>query len=402
MLGDSLVGLKVLDFSHVLAGPVASMTLADLGAHVVKVESVEGEIGRQIGPPWIHGESPTFMSVNRNKLSLAVDLKTADGRQTVQRMAAAADVVIENFRPGVMAKLGLGYEALSQTNPKLVYCSISAFGQNGPLSQRPGVDGMIQAVSGLMSTLGEQGSPPAKVPIPIADMTTGYLAAIAILAALRQAKAGEGGQHLDVSLYNATVMLQQASFGAYFASGKEPEKSGSAAPYACPNEAYPTADGWMMVVAYHPARWRALCELLMLGELASDGRFSTNDDRVANRDVLHGLLADRFRGRATAEWLELLAARDIICAPVLGYEQVMASPEYRSSNLACEIDHPIAGTLRTHRFALGPSDTVGHAPTPAPLVGQHTAEVLSLYGVSDHDIERLLESGAVVDTSENV
>jgi crotonobetainyl-CoA:carnitine CoA-transferase CaiB-like acyl-CoA transferase len=405
MLGDSLTGLKVLDFSHVLAGPVASMTLADLGAHVVKIEPLDGEIGRCIGPPWLNGESPTFMSVNRNKRSLAVDLKSPEGRAAIQKMARSADVIIENFRPGVMDKLGLGFASLSEQNPRLVYCSISAFGQEGPLSSRPGVDGIIQAVSGLMSTLGEQGSPPAKVPTPIADMVTGYLATIAVLAALRRARTERGGQHLDVSLYNATIMLQQASFAAYFASGKEPERSGSAAPYACPNEAYPTADGWIMVVAYHPARWRALCELLALADDVSDDRFSTNDGRVANRDALREILSERFRARTTAEWVDSLTARDIICAPVLSYDQVMASPEYASSHLSCEVEHPVAGRLRTHRFALGPqheSNEVDEWPTPAPVTGQHTAEVLSLYGMRDDEIEELIRCGAVLDTSTRV
>lgn len=404
MLGDSLTGLKVLDFSHVLAGPVASMTLADLGAHVVKIEPLDGEIGRRIGPPWLHGESPTFMSVNRNKHSLAVDLKSPEGRAAIQQMARSADVIIENFRPGVMEKLGLGYASLSRQNPRLVYCSISAFGQEGPLSARPGVDGMIQAVSGLMSTLGEPASPPAKVPTPIADMTTGYLATIAILAALRRARTERGGQHLDVSLYNAAVMLQQTSFAAYFASGREPEKSGSAAPYASPNEVYPTADGWIMVVAYHPARWRALCELLALREYESDARFATNDGRVTNRDALRDVLSARFRADTTAAWVERLGAKDIICAPVLSYDQVMASPEYAASGLSCEVDHPVAGRMRTHRFMPGPRhepDEATDHPTPAPVAGQHSAEVLSLYGIKDDDIEALIRCGAVLDTSNN-
>ncbi|QRQ85790.1 CaiB/BaiF CoA transferase family protein [Cupriavidus oxalaticus] len=402
MLGESLEGLKVLDFSHVLAGPVASMTLADLGAHIVKVEPIEGEIGRHIGPPWINGQSPTFMSVNRNKHSLAVDLKSREGREAIHRMALGADVVIENFRPGVMEKLGLGYGSLAQKNPRLVYCSISAFGQKGPLSSRPGVDGIIQAVSGLMSTLGQHSSPPAKVPVPIADMLTGYLAAIAVLGALHRVRIGRGGQHLDVSLYNATVMLQQVSFAAYFASGKEPEKSGSAAPYACPNEAYPTRDGWMMVVAYHQSRWETLCNLLDFASLASDDRFSTNDSRVANREVLHQILSEKFLTRDTSEWLELLSSQDVICAPVLSYDQVMTSPEYSSSGLTCVVDHPVAGRMRTHRFALEATDGSEDPPMPAPVVGQHTSEALSLYGMTDDEIEKLIRCGVVRDASVNV
>ncbi|SAK74342.1 formyl-CoA transferase [Caballeronia hypogeia] len=392
---DSLNGVRVIDFSHVLAGPVCSMTLADLGAHVVKIEPPDGEIGRLIGPPWINGESPAFISVNRNKYSVAIDLKTDAGRDAVRRMVREADVLVENFRPGVMASMGLDFDALLQLNPRLVYCSISAFGQTGANRRRPGVDGVIQAVSGLMSTLGTTHAEPLKVPIPVADMMGGYLASIAILGALHQVRTGGGGQHLDVSLYNATLMLQQIGFAAFLASGREPEKTGSAAPYACPNEAFPTEDGWMMVVAYHPERWRALCEVLASPALEADPRFATNDDRVRHRAVLHHLLAARFVERTTAQWMERLAARDILCAPVATYSDVVESAEYAECGLAQTIDHPVAGTMRMHRFALGPSDRPAAPDLPAPLTGQHTLQMLGRYGFAESEIAGLLNAGVI-------
>src|SRR6185312_2627133 len=205
MIRDSLRDVRVLDFSHVLAGPVCSMMLADLGADVVKIEPPSGELGRQIGPPWINGESVANLSVNRNKRSLAIDLKTDAGRHAIREMARQADVIIENFRPGVMNTLGLDYASLEAANRKLIYCSISAFGQTGASRSRPGVDGIIQAVSGLMSTLGEPGSEPLKVPVPVADMVGGYMATIAVLAALHEVRCGRPGQHLDVSLFNAAI-----------------------------------------------------------------------------------------------------------------------------------------------------------------------------------------------------
>lgn len=212
MFRQSMRGLRVLDFTHVVAGPLCTMTLADLGADVVKIEPPAGEIGRRIGPPWRDGQSVIWQSVNRNKRSLTLDLKTPAGRRAARRMARQADVVVESFRPGVMTDLDLGYDTLASANPALVYCSISAFGQAGPASDRPGVDGIMQAVTGLMSTLGEPESGPAKVQVPAADMVTGYLASIAVLAALHEVRDGGRGQHLDVSLYNATILLQQIGF----------------------------------------------------------------------------------------------------------------------------------------------------------------------------------------------
>ncbi|MFL9865445.1 CoA transferase [Paraburkholderia fungorum] len=395
MIRDSLKGVRVVDFSHVLAGPVCSMTLADLGAHVVKIEPPHGEIGRKIGPPWINGESAAFMSVNRNKQSVSIDLKADSGRRVIRKMLREADVLVENFRPGVMASMGLDYESLRKDHPKLVYCSISAFGQTGSNMRRAGVDGVIQAVSGLMSTLGAIQEDPLKVPIPVADMIGGYLAAIAVLGALHRVHRDQAGQHLDVSLYNATLMLQQIGFAAFFASGRNPEKTGSAAPYACPNEAFPTRDGWVMVVAYDTTRWSALCEVVQAPELERDPRFATNDDRVRNRQVLHELLAMRFIERTTAEWIERLVPRDIICAPVATYSEVTGTTEYRESGMARTVEHPTAGTLRTHGFALGPSDKPVEEELPAPLTGQHTVEMLKLYGIQDDEIADLLNAGVI-------
>ncbi|WP_345815746.1 CoA transferase [Paraburkholderia sp. PREW-6R] len=396
MLRDSLSGVRVLDFSHVLAGPVCSMTLADLGADVVKIEPPAGELGRKIGPPWINGESPVFMSVNRNKLSASIDLKTDAGRCLVRKMLCDADVLVENFRPGVMQSMGLDFASVREINPNLVYCSISAFGQSGSNRQRPGVDGVIQAVSGLMSTLGAANEDPLKVPVPIADMVGGYLAAIAILAALHGVRNGKGAQQLDISLYNATVMLQQISFASFFASGRNPDKVGSAAPYAAPNEAVPTEDGWIVVVAYHPERWTALCEELGMPWLESDPRFATNDDRVRNRKALHQLLASRFSECSTSQWMERLALRDIICAPVSSYRDVVESAEYAESGLACTLDHPVAGQIRANGFALGPSDRAqDNADRAAPLNGEHTLAVLARYGIEHDQIAELLDTGVI-------
>ncbi len=395
MLGNCLEGVRVLDFSHVVAGPVCSMTLADLGADVTKIEPPGGEIGRGIGPPWIEGQSATFMSVNRNKRSLAIDLKTDAGRQALRHMLREADVVVENFRPGIMAGLGLDYPAVRELNPDIVYCAISAFGQSGAASRRPGVDGAVQAVSGLMSILGEADGDPVKVPVPAADMVTGYLAAIAVLGALHKVRKGQGGQYLDVSLYNCTLMLQQVGFASYFAERANPQKTGSAAPYAAPNEAFPTADGWMMVAAYHPHRWSALCRMIERPDLEHDPRFATNEKRVHHRADLHALLADRFRGATTAVWERRMADCDIICAPVRSYQDVVASEEYADSGIAAWIEHPVAGHMAAHGFVLGPSQPAPAKIRPAPLAGQHSLEVLRSFEIPRDEIAYLLACGAV-------
>ncbi|GAA5168468.1 MULTISPECIES: CaiB/BaiF CoA transferase family protein [Amycolatopsis] len=390
MFRESLRGIRVLDFTHVVAGPVCTMTLADLGADVVKVEPPAGEIGRRVGPPWLGGQSVISLSVNRNKRSLAIDLKTPEGRRIVRRMVSRADVLVESFRPGVMRGLGLDHDTLAVANPALVYCSISAFGQESPARDRPGVDGVIQAVTGLMSTLGHPGSGPAKVQIPVADMVTGYLASIAVLAALREVRDGKPGQHLDVSLYNATIMLQQTSFASFLTSAAEPERLGSAAPYAAPNEALPTADGWIMVAAYDPKRWAALCRALEAPHLTADPRFATNADRVAHRPELRAELSRLFARRTTRSWLEILASQDILCAPVAGYREVVESEEYRASGV-----ETTAGPVRMPGFVLGPSQPDGAPDRPAPLPGQHSAAVLAEYGLSGAEIARLADRGVI-------
>ncbi|MGV9800065.1 CaiB/BaiF CoA transferase family protein [Mycobacterium sp. NPDC003449] len=382
----------MLDFTHVVAGPLCTMTLADLGADVVKIEPPTGEIGRQIGPPWLDGRSVISLSMNRNKRSLAINLKTPAGQRAVRRMARQADVVVESFRPGVMAALGLGYATLAAENPALVYCSISAFGQVGPARDRPGVDGVMQAIAGLISTLGDPGSGPAKVQVPVADMVTGYLASIAVLAALREVHDGGGGQQLDVSLYNATILLQQTGFASYFASGTEPQRLGSAAPYAAPNEVLPTSDGWIMIAAYDPVRWAALCDALDAPQLGVDSRFATNEGRVRNRPVLRAELGSLLRERNTRSWLDRLSARDILCAPVNGYGQVVASEEFRASGLG-----GASGPIRTPGFVLGPSQPSAPPDRPAPLPGQHSAEVLAQYGLSESEVDALIDCGVITD-----
>lgn len=397
MFKRSLRDLRVVDFSHVLAGPVCTMMLADMGADVIKIEPPGGELGRQIGPPWIAGESAVYLSVNRNKRGIALDLKSDSGREVARRLVSRADVVVENYRPGVMQAFGLDYDTLANSNRGLVYCSISAYGQTGPLRGRPGVDGIIQAASGLMSTLGVADGEPVKVATPVADMTTAYMATIAILAAYHAAQRSGQGEYLDISLYNATLMLQQIGYASYFASDTAPAKAGSAAPYAAPNEAYQTLDGWIMVAAYHPKRWQALCAVLGAGELEHDPRFSSNESRVAHRDALRQALTPLFRQRATDAWVNRLSQLDILCAPVADYDDVVRSQEYAASGIDSWVDHPVAGKVRMPGFAPGPAHaTSSHDPnTAAPMLGQHSRQILNECGYDPAEIEAMFGSGVL-------
>ena len=394
-LNDALAGVTVLDFSQVGAGPTCGMLLGDMGADVIKIESHAGDIGRKLGPPWQNGESVVSMSFNRNKRSLSVDLKHPDGPPLVRRIAAVAHVVLESFRPGVMDRLGLGYAALRGVNHRLVYCSVSAYGQTGPWRDKPGVDGIVQAVSGLMSNIGDESSPPMKVQVPAADMTTGFLATSAVLAALRVRDSTGEGQHLDVNLYNSALMLQQSAIASYLSSGEKPVRSGSAAPYSAPNEAYPTRDGWIMIAAYHDDRWRAFCEVLGDPALASDPRFAGNAQRVAHRAALMEEVARRLAAHGSLEWQERLEAADIICAPIADYDMVAASPQLAHNGVVVEMRHVDAGLVRMPGAAIGDRDVQSRVRRGPPAVGEHSREVLAEFGLARAEIDRLMEAGVV-------
>ena len=394
-INDALAGITVLDFSQVGAGPACGMLLGDLGAEVVKVEAPGGDIGRKLGPPWQEGESVVSMSFNRNKRSLVLDLKKAGARAVAERMAAGADVVLESFRPGVMDKLGVGYAALSAKRPRLVFCSVSAYGQYGPWRDKPGVDGIVQAVSGLMSQVGAEGSPPMKLQVPAADMVTAFLAATAVLAALRVRDATGRGQHLDMSLFNSALMLQQSAIASYLASGELPARTGSAAPYSAPNEAYPTRDGWIMIAAYHEDRWRALCQVLGEPGLAVRPEFASSPLRVANRGRLMQEVSRLLAAKTTAQWQVALEAADIICGPIAGYDAVLASPQLAHNGAIVEMRHPKVGRVRTVGAALGDRDAQSRVRRPPPMVGEHSREVLAGFGFGPQEIDALFHSGVV-------
>ena len=395
-INTALAGLRVLDFAQVGAGPMCSMQLGDLGADVVKIEPPAGDLGRKLGPPWQEGESVVSMSFNRNKRSLVVDMKKPGAPDLIRRMAARVDVAIESFRPGVMDKLGIGYAALNAVNPRLVFCSVSAYGQTGPWKDKPGVDGILQAVSGLMSNIGDENSPPMKVLVPAVDMVTGFLATTAVLAALRVRDATGRGQHLDQSLYNSSIMLQQSAVASYLSSGELPARTGSAAPYSAPNEAYPTKDGWIMIAAYHEDRWKAFCGVIGDPALAAHPDFATNPQRVANRGKLMAELTTHLAWKTSVQWQAILEAADIICGPIADYRMLMESPQLAHNGVIVETENAIAGKLRMPGLALGDRDAQSRVRRGPPAVGEHSGEILAEFGLAAAEIDALLASGAVV------
>lgn len=371
-----LEGIRVIDLTQGAAGPLCTMILADFGADVIKVEPPAGDWGRTLGPPFINGESVTFLGGNRNKKSITLNLKDPRNVEVLKKLVAEADIFVESFRPGVVNRLGVGYEAMAAVKPDLIYCSISAFGQTGPWKDKPGVDGVIQALSGLMSVTGEEGRPPVKAGTTVADSTGGIMAALAICLAVNARERFGIGQKVDVSLYDAMMTLQLFNLSMYLNSGQLPRRMGSAAPYAAPNEAIATADGYVMVAANLPDKWKRLCAVLGSPELEVDPRFATNKDRVINRKELLSLLEGFFREKSTTEWIAILEKNDIICAPIEDYEGVVCSPQAIHNQAFVQIDHPVCGKITIPGIAPKLSKTPGRVASAAPLLGEHTSEIL--------------------------
>lgn len=395
MLRNALEGLTVVDFTQIGAGPTCTMLMADMGARVIKVEAPAGELGRGLGPGWIGEDSALFHAFNRNKLGVSLDLKSPQGLAVAQRLIREADVVVESMRPGVMARLGLGWEQLCEKQPGLVYCSISAYGQQGPYADRAGVDGIVQADSGLMSLIGLPGAEPCKVQAPVVDVMTGYVACMAVLAKLAERNRNGQGAQLDVNLLNSALALQQSSLTSYLADGELPVRSASAAPYSAPNQAFETADGWIMVAAYMPDRWQRLCAVLGLPELADDARFATSPLRVANRPEMVAALTPAFRTRSTGDWLPVLQQADILCSPVASYADVMQHPQVAANRMIAEVQHPKHGNVRMPGFPVDSGSANAKPHRAAPSCGQDTISVLRGAGYGDEDIAALRACGAI-------
>ncbi len=376
MLSKALDGVTVIDFTHIGAGPTSTMLLADMGANVIKIEPPEGELGRKLGPSWIGKDSALFHGFNRNKLGVTLDLKSSAGLDAARKLASNAEIVVESMRPGVMARLGLGFDALRTLNPRIVYCSISAYGQSGPYAERPGVDGILQADSGLMSIIGTENAEPSKVQAPIIDVFTGYVAVMGILAQLRETTETGQGAHLDVNLFNSAIALQQVSLSNYLADGVVPQKIGSAAPYSAPNEAFEASDGWFMLAAYNGGRWERLCDILEIPEMKTDPRFVNSASRVANRKAMKELLGEHFIRRTRNEWVAVLRDADILCSPVSHYGDLMNHPQLAASKMLLPLIHPEVGEIRVPGFPINSVAMSAVDHSAAPRLGEHNNDVL--------------------------
>jgi crotonobetainyl-CoA:carnitine CoA-transferase CaiB-like acyl-CoA transferase len=392
-----LAGVKVIELAHIMAGPVCGLMLADMGASIVKVEKFPGgDDSRRFVPPAIEGESAAFMMMNRNKRGIALDLKAEAGKEVLRRLLADADVVIENYRAGTMERLGFGYEALRKENPGLIYCSLSGFGRTGPYAERGGFDLIAQGMSGLMSITGEgPGRPPVKCGAPITDITAGILAAMGILAAyVHRLKTGEG-QAVDTSLFEAGIIHTYWQSAICFATGTPPGPMGSAHPLNGPYQAFETADGWITVGAANQANWLRLIEVLEAEALGADPRFSNNSSRMANLKALEGELKPYFLRRASGEWLEKFDAAGLPAGPVLDIAQMQEDPQTLAREMVTSVDHPTIGPLKTLGLPVKFSATPGSVNQAAPLLGQHSREVLREHGFQEGDIEELIRQGVV-------
>ncbi len=386
-----LEGCRVVELAHIMAGPVCGLMLADMGAEVIKVEKLTGDDTRRAVPPDIRGEAAAFMMMNRNKRGISLDLKQADGKAALLRLLDRADVVIENYRKGTMEKLGLGYETLKARNPGLIYCEISGFGRSGPYAERGGFDLIAQGMSGLMSITGEgPGRPPVKVGAPLTDITAGILGAMGVSAAYaRKLQTGEG-QRVDTSLFEAGIVHTYWQSAIAFATGVSPGPMGSAHPLNAPYQAFRTADGWINIGAANQNNWERLLDILGHQELRDDPRFLSNDARMANRAALEGELNRIFETRSTEDWLRVLEAGGFPAGPVLSIGEMHEDPQALARDMIVDTAHPVAGQVKTLGLPVKFSATPGGVRRPAPLLGQHSREILAEVGYSAAEIESLI------------
>jgi formyl-CoA transferase len=391
-----LAGLRVIEVGNFMAVPFCGMQLADLGAEVIKVENPRGgDLTRTTGP-FIDGESSNFVRLNRNKRSVALDLKSEDGKALFERLAGSADVVIENLRPGTMDGLGVGYAALAARSPRLIYLAATGFGADGPYAQLAGLDIIAQAMSGLMSITGEPNAPPVKVGVPIADLSCALYATIAVLAALRARDRDGHGQFIDVSLLESAVSFAVWEAGRYFATGEVPTPSGSAHQAIAPYQAVRSADGWFTFGANTQAHWLRACTVFGLDDLAADQRFATNDLRLANRAALIAAIEAVTTTRPSADWTERLTAAGLPCGPIHRFDAVFGDRHLAARGFFVDAPHASLGPIRQIGSPMRFSATPARIDRAGPLLGADSAAVLRTLGVGDDELQRLAGAGVTV------
>ena len=391
-----LTGVRVLDVSQVMAGPYACMLLADMGADVVKVEPPDGgdQTRGAMGFKLKGNDSMGYLNMNRNKRSMTLNLKTEAGRKVLFRMVKDADILVENYRPGVVKRLGIDYETLSAINPRLVYASISGFGQTGPWANRPGFDLMAQAMSGIMSVTGYPGGPPVKAGVPVADIGCALFATYAMLAAYIGVKAGGRGQHIDASLFDSALAFSVWDISQYWGTGEPPEPLGTANRMSAPYQAVQSSDGYFVMGATSQKLWKQLCGVLHRQDLLVDPRFTTVSLRLANRKVLIEALEASFMTRTSTEWIDGLLEVGIPAGPILSYPEAFESEHGRHRNMRMDIDHPVEGKVPNIGFAVKLSGTPQQVRMHPPLLGEHTQAILAEMGMDAAEQAELQTQGA--------
>jgi crotonobetainyl-CoA:carnitine CoA-transferase CaiB-like acyl-CoA transferase len=376
-----LDGITVLDLTRVLSGPYCTMLLADMGARVIKIEQPgKGDDTRAWGPPFLEGESAYFLSINRNKESVTLDFKQPEGRRLLEQLISKSDVVVENFRPGTLAKLGLDYKALAPQYPRVIYCSISGFGQTGPRAREAGYDAVMQGEGGLMSITGDPAGPGFRLGVAIADVTSGMFAAYGVAMALFARERTGRGQEVDLAMLDTVAALLTYQAGNYFASGKVPARLGNRHPSIVPYETFSASDGDFVLAVGNDDQWRRFCAV---ADLPEDPRFATNRQRVTNYDAVRPFIAERLRTQPRQHWIDRLNAAGVPCGSVRSLQELFADPQIQARQMVAEIEHATIGALRVLGLPVKLSDTPGAVRTPPPRLGEHTDAVLHDFGFSD-------------------
>jgi len=391
-----LQGIKVLDLTRVLAGPYCTMMLGDLGAEVIKVETPTiGDDSRHFGP-YQHGESAYFMSLNRNKQSITLNLKTDEGKKILKEFVKKVDIIVENYRPGTMEKLGLGYDVLKEINPKIIYAAASGFGHTGPYSLRPAYDGVVQAMGGIMSITGEKDGEPTRVGPSIGDIGAGLFTAIGTLAALNHRNVTGVGQKVDVAMLDCQVAMLENAIARYVVTGEVPRPAGNRHTSIVPFEPFETSNGKIVVAVGNDQIWKRYCQVTGLDALIEDPKFAKNPDRNKNYDELRPLIAEKMMGKTTEEWMKILDDNGVPNGPINYIDAVLEDEQVKAREMIVEVEHPIAGKLKMPGVAIKLSETPGAVVAPAPVLGQHTTEILQrFFGYSEAEIEDLYEKGVL-------
>lgn len=393
-----LSGLKILDLTRVLAGPYCTMLLGDLGADVMKIEiPIKGDDSRQFGP-YINDESAYFMSLNRNKRSITLNLKHETGKDILKKLVKKVDVIVENFRPGTMEKLGLGYETLRTIHPKIIYAAASGFGHTGPYSKRPAYDGVVQAMGGIMSITGQKGGSPTRVGPSIGDIAAGMYTAIGILSALVSRNETGKGQKVDVAMLDCQVSMLENAIARYVVTKEPPKPAGNRHTSIVPFEPFESADGEIVIAAGNDTIWKRLCSAADLNNIVDDERFADNPKRNINYEALRPIIAEKIKLKTSAQWQEIFNANGVPNGPINSVDKVMEDEQVLAREMIVEVEHPVAGPFKMPGVPVKLSETPGRVRTPAPLLGQHSREILKeVLEMDDVEIEKLIETRVISD-----